>query len=202
VGNATILIRRVDDVLRQALVEMLSWQKGEWTQVSGGYQDIWHRYLPMPSIEIVAVGQLRPIEVNGFPFAVVADTKLKSHRSPRPRFQEDFDRMSGIMYHLGNPSLKGDSAGRCFFAYKLLSDESKNGEADFLEFSTTFRSAAETMLAELIVDSPSEDLIFTSDWQFGPDWTKREAALSLSEFWKLHDSRRLLLNALYPIKGR
>jgi hypothetical protein len=160
------------------------------------------RYLPMPSIEIVAVGQSRPIEVDGFPFAVAADTQLKSHRSPQPRFQEDFDRVSGVMYHLGNPSLKGDSEGRCFFAYKLLSEESKRVDADFLEFDPALRSAAESMLAELITASPKEELIFTSDWQFGPDWTKREAPLSLSEFWMLHDSRRLLLNALYPIKGR
>ena len=74
--------------------------------------------------------------------------------------------------------------------------------ADFLEFAPAFRPAAESMLAELIAASPEEELIFTSDWQFGPDWTKREPALSLNEFWKLHDSRRLLLNALYPIKGR
>jgi hypothetical protein len=156
----------------------------------------------MPSIEIVAVGQSRPIEVGRFPFAVVADAKLKSHRLPHPRFQEDFDRVSGIMYHLGNPSLKDDSAGRCFFAYKLLSEESKKVDADFLEFGASFRSAAESMLAEMIASSPTEELIFASDWQFGPDWAKREPALSLSEFWKLHDSRRLLLNALYTIKGR
>lgn len=156
----------------------------------------------MPSIEIVAVGQPRPIEVDGFPFAVVADAKLKSHRSPHPRFQEDFDRVSGIMYHLGNPSLKDDRAGRCFFAYDLLSEESRKVEADYLEFAPAFRPAAETMLAELIAGSPTEEVIFTSDWQFGPDWTKREPALSLTEFWRLHDSHRLLLNALYPIKGR
>ena len=156
----------------------------------------------MPSIEIVAIGQSRPIAVDGFPFPVVADEKLKSHRSPRARFQGDFDRLAGVMYHLGNPSLRDDSAGRCFFAYDLLSERSKEVEADFLEFAPAFRSAVETMLAKLVADSPAKALVFTSDWQFGPDWTKREPALSLSEFWKLHDSRRLLLNALYPIKGR
>jgi hypothetical protein len=160
------------------------------------------RYLPMPSIEIVAVGQSRPIEVGAFAFAVLADTKLKSHRWPNPRFQDDFDRVSGIIYHLGNPSLKDDSVGRCFFAYKLLSEASKKINADFLEFAPAFRSAAEAMLAELIAASPTEELIFTSDWQLGPEWTKREAPLPLSEFWQRHDSRRLLLNALYPIKGR
>ncbi len=121
------------------------------------------RCLPMPSIEIVAVGQSRPIEVDRFPFAVAADAKLKSHRSPHPRFQEDFDRLSGIMYHLGNPCLKDDSAGRCFFAYKLLSEQSKKVEADFLEFAPDFKPAAETMFAELIAESPAEELIVASD---------------------------------------
>src|SRR6516164_7692799 len=115
----------------------------------------------MPSIEVVAVGQSRPIEVDGFPFAVVADAKLRSLRSPHSRFQEDFGRLSGVMYHLGNPSLKEDSAGRCFFAYELLSEGSKNVEADFLEFAPEFRPAAESMLAELIAVSPTEELIFT-----------------------------------------
>jgi hypothetical protein len=109
----------------------------------------------MPSIEIVAVGQTQPVEVGSLPFAVSADARLKSHRSPSPRFQEDFDRVSGIIYHLGNPTLKGDSARRCVFAYMLLSEESKEVEADFLEFAPRFRSAAEAMLAELMTDSPS-----------------------------------------------
>ena len=156
----------------------------------------------MPSIEIIAVGQSRPIEVEGFPFAVVVDPQLKSHRTPHARFQKDFDNVSGIAYHLGNPDLKDANAGSCFFAYDLLSEESKRVDADFLEFAALFRSAAESLLVTLIAGSPTEELIFTSDWQFGPDWTKREPTLRLDEFWKLHDSRRLLLNALYPIKGR
>jgi hypothetical protein len=75
-------------------------------------------------------------------------------------------------------------------------------KADFLEFASPFRPAAQRLLAELIAASPTEELIFTSDWQFGPDWTKRQPPLTLSEFWKLHHSRHMLLNALYPIKGR
>jgi hypothetical protein len=156
----------------------------------------------MPSIEIIAIGQSRPIEVGGFPFAVVADGALRSYRGPQARFQEDFDRVSGIIYHLGNPSLKQDSAGRVYFAYKLLGEASRKVEADFLEFASPFRPAAERLLAELVAASPTEELIFTSDWQFGPEWTRHKPALTLSAFWKLHDSRRVLLNALYPIKGR
>ena len=94
----------------------------------------------MPSIEIVAVGQSEPIEVDDLPFAVIVDRKLRSHRS-HPLFQEDFDRVSGVMYHLGNPELKVDSAGRCFFAYKLLNEESKKGE--FLEFGAAHKPAVQ-----------------------------------------------------------
>jgi hypothetical protein len=87
-----------------------------------------------------------------------------------------------IEHHLGNPSLKHGSAVRCYFAYKLLSEESKSGAADFLEVAPAFRPAAESMLAELIAASPAKELIFTSDWQFGPGWTKREPELPISEF--------------------
>lgn len=33
----------LNDLLRQALAEMLRWQKGEWTQITSGYQN-WHRF--------------------------------------------------------------------------------------------------------------------------------------------------------------
>jgi hypothetical protein len=35
---------RLTDLLRQALIEMLSWPKNEWTQVATGYEQMWHRY--------------------------------------------------------------------------------------------------------------------------------------------------------------
>jgi hypothetical protein len=155
----------------------------------------------MPSIEIVAVDQSRPAEVDGLPFAVLPDATLRSHRS-HPRFQTDFDRVRGVLYHLGNPDLKTDHVGRCYFAYKLLSPESKKVEATFLEFAAEYRAAAEALLAGLLSDSPVHRLIFTSDWQFGPEWTRREPEVSLREFWRLHDLRELRLNALYPIAGR
>lgn len=35
---------RMHDVLRRALVELLSWKKGEWSQVAGGYKQLWQHY--------------------------------------------------------------------------------------------------------------------------------------------------------------
>jgi hypothetical protein len=42
-------------------------------------------------------------------------------------------------------------------------------------------------------------ILFTSDWQFGPEGSERHNALTLDSFWILHDSRQLRLNALYRI---
>ena len=155
----------------------------------------------MPSIEILSIDQVQPIEVARFPFAVLPDDRRRSRRSHRSkaRFQEDFDRVSGILYHLGNPNLKSSHSGRLLFAYELLSEDSKHG-ANFLEFAPDYRIAAQSLLAELMAGSPVHRLLFTSDWQFGPEWTRREPAVTLDEFWRLHDARRVLLNALYPME--
>jgi hypothetical protein len=151
----------------------------------------------MPSIEIAAVGQLEQSVFDDLPFAVIADKIRRSHRSSS-RFQSDFDRLSGILYHLGNPDLKANHEGRCFFAYKLLSRSSQQ-DGVFLEFDTEYRQSVEALLAELIHGSPQHHVVFTSDWQFGPEWTKREDVIKLTEFWRRHDSHELMLNTLYPI---
>lgn len=152
----------------------------------------------MPSIEILAIRQAQPRDFHDLPFAVTVDTTLRSHRSPS-RFQQDFDLLSGSLYHLGNPNLKADSQGRCFFAYQLLSRDSQR-DATFLEFGSPYTTHVQTLLAELMGRSPAHRLIFTSDWQFGPEWAKRYAEITLRQFWRLHDSRQLMLNTLYPIR--
>lgn len=153
----------------------------------------------MPSIEIVCVGQLHPTSFDSLPFAIEADTFLKSHRSPHPRFQSDFDQLSGILYHLGNPNLRNDREGRIFFAYELLGRKSREPYVTFLEFAEEYRPHIQVLLADLLRSSPAHRLVFTSDWQFGPEWTKHEGELTPEQFWHAHDSRRLLLNARYDV---
>lgn len=55
------------------------------------------------------------------------------------------------------------------------------------------------LLLSLVGKSPESELIFTSDWQFGPDHTLRLGRVTLSEFRALHDSGDVLLNALYQV---
>jgi hypothetical protein len=154
----------------------------------------------MPSIEILAVGQTTPI-VAEFSFAYIADAVRKSHRRPAPRFQKEFDNYPGILYHLGNPNLKHAFEGRCYCAWSLLSAESKKVGRTFLEFAPEHHDSARELLRMLIDTSPSRHLLFTSDWQFGPGWTRYKQPVTLKQFWRLHDRRKVRLNALYPITG-
>jgi len=87
----------------------------------------------MPSIEIACISLQETDTPPPASFAVVCERGLLSHRAPSPRFQADFDALSGCLYHLG------------------------------------------------------------------PVGSFRAPALTLAHFWTLHDSRKLRLNAAYPI---
>jgi hypothetical protein len=154
----------------------------------------------MPSIEIACIGALRaPPPPEGLSFAVEFELGLRSHRGPAPRFKLDFDETSGALYHIGNP-LPADPRSGAFTAYMLLSTDSRDADPPlFLEFAPEHRASVRDLLFWLLQLSPSGQLLFTSDWQFGPDTTERHPALTLASFWKLHDSRQLHLNALYVI---
>ena len=156
----------------------------------------------MPSIEIVCIGQLDPSDFSRLPFAVTSGKELKSDRSPKALFQEDFDALEGCIYHLGNPELKARQTG-IVFAWDLLSDRSRDATRPrFLEFRTEFLPTIHELLDLLIESSPVRQLLFTSDWQFGPKRPRRSSAVTLDEFWSLHNSRALRLNAAYPIGDR
>lgn len=153
----------------------------------------------MPSIEIAVIGLADSLAPPPTSFSVAYETGLKSHRVPS-RFQADFDRVSGSLYHLGNPGLP--RVGGAFFASDLLSLESREADArTFLEFAQSHIAGVHTLMDWLLRSSPDGNLLFTSDWQFGPEGTQRFDAITLTAFWKLHDSRRLMLNALYPVIG-
>jgi hypothetical protein len=59
----------------------------------------------VPSIEIICIDQVDPIDFNDLPFAVESGAEIKSHRIPRPLFARDFAGLKGCIYHLGNPDL-------------------------------------------------------------------------------------------------
>lgn len=152
----------------------------------------------MPSIEIACLGLTTPLPPPPTSFALVCGAGLLSHRLPS-RFQPDFDKLAGSLYHVGNPDLLRREGG-AFFAYEILSEPSRNAEpSSFLEFAPSYLSSMRDLLQWLLGVSPVGQIMFTSDWQFGPEWSRRLGPLHLDEFWRLHDARELLLNAAYRV---
>lgn len=155
----------------------------------------------MPSIEIVCIDQDRPKLFGDLPFAVVSETALISHRHPS-LFQVDFDQLKGCIYHLGNPALKDPEAASMYFAWDLLSlDCQRQEEEIYLEFAGQYTGPVRQMMEELLLSSPVRRVIFTSDHQFGPPVAARFGEISLTDFWRMHDSKELRMNALYPVVG-
>ena len=153
----------------------------------------------MPSIEIVCVGQRLPLDLPELPFAIQSEPELLSHRGPEPRWQADFDRLDGWIYHLGNPDLRYRSDATFFFAWELLSDRSRHDARGVLQFDGQFHQALHWLLARLVTASPVGRIVFTSDWQSGPDASTRGRFDTLLHFWQAHDAGRLHLNGFYEI---
>jgi hypothetical protein len=154
----------------------------------------------MPSIEIACVGLHQGRMPPRTTFDIAYDAGLASHRVPS-RFQRDFDATAGSMYHLGNPGQNTASSG-AFTAYELLSSECHAQDPPvFLEFGQSHVQSLKELLLWLLNASPTGRLLFTSDYQFGPDGATRFGPVSPTEFWNLHDSRQLRMNALYSMSG-
>lgn len=154
----------------------------------------------MPSIEIVCVGLVVPVAPpSARSFDVIYKGGLRSHRGPTPRFQGDFDEITGCLYHLGNPGLGAEDEGP-FFAYDLLSERAQDADpAGLLELSSDCRDEVQELTGFLLQRSPQARLLFTTDWQLGPVATRRFDPRTHAQFWRDHDEGKLLLNASYPI---
>jgi len=154
----------------------------------------------MPSIEIICVDQTEPLEFKKLPFTVEAETQLISHRSPSPLFQAEFDDLKGCIYHLGSPALRDPTFNHYYTAYDLLSKKRGTEWWDIIHFSPKFVPSIKVFLGQLLAASPANRILFTSDYQFGPDAKRYKRPITLEKFWQLHDEKKLKMNALYPLK--
>lgn len=148
-----------------------------------------------PLVEIACVGLAAPREVRASGFVVQAEAGLRS-QSLAPRFRDEFDGLSGCLYRLGQAT----DSGAALSAYELLSPASREAfPPSALEFAPAHRGAVERLLEEIQAASPERRVLFTSDWQYGPEWAHRFGPLTLAEFWSLHATRHLYLNTAYEI---
>jgi hypothetical protein len=148
-----------------------------------------------PLVEIACLGLAEPAPIRACGLVVQAEAGLRS-QSLAPRIQDDLDRLHGCLYRLGQP-LDGSGA---VSAYELLSPASREAfPPSALEFAPAHRAAVERVLEEILAASPEGRMLFTSDWQYGPEWAHRFGPLTLPEFWSLHATRHLYLNTAYEI---
>ncbi len=147
----------------------------------------------MPSLEIICLNQLEPSNVSHLPFIVEAEAKLVSHRSPKPLFQADFDQLKGCIYHF----LDGGVT-----AYDLLKRDWYHGDDnsdDNVEFIEEYAPSVKEFLQQLLAVSPVGQILFTTDYQFGPDSGEKYGPLSFDEFWKMHDAGKIKMNHSYLV---
>jgi hypothetical protein len=153
----------------------------------------------MPSIEIACVGLEQPTRIAVGGFVVEVERGLVSHQA-RSRFKKDFDELAGCLYHLGHSSRRDPGLGRAFAAYELLSPACREPfPPSILEFAADHVAEIRVLLAAIVAASPEGRALFTSDWQYGPEWAHRFGPVTLEEFWKLHGMRLLYLNTAYEL---
>jgi hypothetical protein len=155
----------------------------------------------MPSIELVCIDQSEPLTFSDMPFALVVDRQLVSHRTPQPLFKRELSHLRGCMYHIGNPQCAGSDYRGAFFAYEVLSSESRERQRRrFFEIAPEFREGFRRLLRMLLNASPVHSVFFYTDWQFGPTRAFRGGVISESAFRQQHDTHQLRLNACYTIQ--
>lgn len=153
----------------------------------------------MPSLEIACIGLDTPAVVSAEGFVVEYERGLSSHQA-KPRFKDDFAALDGCLYHLGRPSKRDPQLGKPFAAYELLSPRCRETfPPSRLEFASEHLAEIRAVLEAVVAASPGRHALFTSDWQYGPEWAHRFGPLTLHEFWSLHTFGTLYLNTAYEL---
>ena len=148
----------------------------------------------MPTIELCAIGQQKPIEFASEVFALEVNDTLMSHRS---LFREDLAGLRGCIYHLGNKECetRGFFFGSQLLSERVLSDE----EGQPLEFRPNVRPSVVALMDAIRAAPDTEYILFLTDYQFGPTVAVRGDFRSAEAFWRAHDTGTLRINGLYSI---
>ncbi|MBN2613207.1 MAG: hypothetical protein JXB00_16760 [Bacteroidales bacterium] len=166
----------------------------------------------MPSIEIVSNGANKiGLIQDDFDVAIIEENRLIGHRG---LFNNFLKNQSGIMIHIGNPDLKNNK-DYGFFAGLIIDwyfepggiaipDMDKEESGANQQFRFKFKMDYQIEIAKIIDiglnKSPTNDLYFMTDYQFGPENGKIKE-LKLKDFWVQHDKDGLEWKTLYKIKN-
>ncbi len=146
----------------------------------------------MPTIEIISIDcPVIPELPKYSSFAYIIESVLESHRG---LFQEVFDKLSGVIVHLGNKELEHNKDGYWFAGHLM------DWEYDAIVFNSDSRKDIIDLMEKLIKLSPQQRIIFSTDYQFGG--TEQECGeVTISDFIRLHDEEKLRYNTLWYIRS-
>jgi hypothetical protein len=154
----------------------------------------------MPSLEIICIGQSEPLDFSDLPFVVKAERELKSHRLPSPLFQPDFDKLTSCIYHVLD-----NCQPECNTCFELLirdwHDEAgnSNGRDENVEFRNEYANGMKRMIERLLEDSPVGQILFTTDYQFGPPEAQRFGPMTFTAFKDLYNAGHVRMNTAYLV---
>jgi hypothetical protein len=149
----------------------------------------------MPTIEIISIGASSVPDLPRFDgFAFIAEPGAISHRG---LFQDELDKETGIIVHLGNKAFEGKEDGPWFAGALMEWDDN-----DSVVFESHRFPDVVDLLKSMLEVSPKDEVIFLTDYQFGPEKrTINNEAITISEFIDFHQQKRLRYNTLYRLKG-
>ncbi len=149
----------------------------------------------MPTIEIISVDcPYVPALPRFRGFAYIAEDKLRSHRG---LFQAVLDKNRGVIVHLANKDFEGTDGA--WFAGAIMSWD----RGHVLRFRKQPARDARRLFKLMLGASPTGEVLFLSDYQFGPNRKKIErTVLTPDRFWAMHDAGKIRYNALYRIKDK
>ncbi|MEO1131456.1 MAG: hypothetical protein AAFX40_01985 [Cyanobacteria bacterium J06639_1] len=148
----------------------------------------------MPTIEMISIGASWPLQLPSYSgFAYQSEREIVSHRS---LFQSILDELEGVIVHLANKNLEKHRG--FWFTGRLMDWEQ---EDNVMRFKQDVLPQVVSLMHQLIQYSPTSDLIFLTDYQFGGQRQVIESLMSASEFLRLHDENQLNFNTLYRIQN-
>ena len=178
----------------------------------------------MPTIEIISINAKEIPNLKDFEsFAFICEDKLESHRA---LFDDELkENYQGIILHLGNKEFQKDKEQGTigpWFASDLINFDfvgevelpiiDKGNQIEGVEqwwgsdqtFLFKFEEAAindlRDILEQMITLSPGKEILFLTDYQFGPEKPLHKGIISLSEFFEDHNKVGLIWNCMYHIK--
>lgn len=151
----------------------------------------------MPTIELISIKAPSVPELPKFKgFAYIAEVGTLSHRG---LFQDQLDRETGIIVHLGNKALEGKEDGGWFAGRLMEWSGDESGNLSLMFESQRFPDVV-ALLKKMIEISPVNQVIFLTDYQFGPEErTIIHEPITISEFIDFHRQKKLKYNTLYWI---